>query len=269
MRLLLKNYDVNSWKLRIFLITLCFFLAFSGISIASTGEKSKKIRKDKFPKPEDWTPKYQERAKQRAKINYPLIKEVKEEDPTVRRMRLNEKGIGIEDIEHDYHLLSSPLVNTYKDKFGPVRFMHSKHAASLNGNCAACHHHRPADMQKPETMPCRSCHKEAFNAEYPDRPGLKGAYHLKCMGCHEKKANAPTDCQSCHQRNPVDHSKKVELPDNPKPSQVTEECLGCHEDEGREFSKSAHWLWKGPSEYTIHEQKEVDIGKGTVTLNSF
>ena len=254
---------------RILLLCFCLVVAVSGIAPANTGGKGEKMRKDKYPRPEDWSPEYQRKAKQRAKIKYPFVRDVKKEDPTLREMRLNEKGIGIEDIEHDYYLLSSPLVNTYKDKYEPVRFMHAKHAASLDENCAACHHYRPADESKPETVPCRSCHKESFESKSTDRPGLKGAYHLRCMGCHEKENKGPTDCQSCHQRNPVDHSKKVELPQDPKPGEVTEECLNCHEEEGKEFSETAHWLWKGPSEHTVHEQKEVDIGKGTVALNGF
>lgn len=267
--MILKSSFWGKLKPRILMCCFCLLLVVSGTAWSSTGGKKEKMRKDKFPQPEDWSPEYQRRAKQRAKIKYPYISDVKKEDSTLRKMRLKEKGIGMKDIEHDYYLLSSPLVNTYKDKYEPVRFMHSKHAASLEENCAACHHNRPADESKPEIMPCRSCHKGSFDSRDPGRPGLKGAYHLRCMGCHEEKKKGPTDCQSCHRRNPVDHAKKVELPEDPEPSQVTQECLGCHEEEGEDFSKTAHWLWKGPSEYTVHKQKEVDIGKGTVALNGF
>ncbi len=267
--MIFKSSFGGGLKSKILMCCFCLLFLVPCTAWASTAGKEGKVRKDKFPRPEDWSPEYQRKARQRAKKQYPLIEEVKKVDPTLRKMRLKEKGVGIEDVEQDYFLLSSPLVNTYEDKYEPVRFMHSKHAASLEENCAACHHYRPADKSKSETVPCRSCHKESFDSEYPNRPGLKGAYHLRCMGCHEEMKKGPTDCRSCHRKKPVDHAKKVELPQDPKPSEVTEQCLGCHEEEGEDFSRTAHWLWKGPSEYTVHEQKEVDIGKGTVALNGF
>jgi hypothetical protein len=33
--------------------------------------------------------------------------------------------------------------------------------------------------------------------------------------------------------------------------------------------KSAHWLWKGPSSYTMRHQKNIQIGKAGKTLNNF
>lgn len=211
----------------------------------------------------------QELAKERAAIRYPFVKEVKEEDPTLRKMRLKRLGLGTEDIKHEYSYLSSSLVNTYKDMFAPVRFMHSKHAASLNGNCAACHHYRPKDLDKPEIVACRSCHKDPFNPDYPERLGLKAAYHQQCMGCHKKMQKGPVDCLSCHRYNPTDHRDLVKLPDDPKLSQVTSECLRCHKKQGEEVLDSVHWLWRGPSRYTVNRQKEVKIGKGTIALNNF
>lgn len=106
---------------------------------------------------------------------------MKKEDPILRKIRLHNMGLNTEDIEHDYFVLSSPLVNTYEDMYEPVRFMHSKHAASLNNNCAASHHYRPQDPELPEIMPCRSCHQEPFQPEHPKRLGLKAAYHQQCI----------------------------------------------------------------------------------------
>ena len=38
------------------------------------------------------------------------------------------------------------------------------------------------------------------NLHHTGKVGLKGAYHLKCMGCHQEMG-APTGCQDCHPRN--------------------------------------------------------------------
>ncbi len=62
--------------------------------------------------------------------------------------------------------------------------------------CQGCHHNAPA-AKKPSN--CASCHGKPFDERYPDRPGLYGAYHLQCMGCHDsmglEKLNG---CTSCH-----------------------------------------------------------------------
>lgn len=210
----------------------------------------------------------QEMAQKRAARSLPFIQKVKREDPVLRKIRLHEQGLGSEDIEHDYFLLSSPLVHADGDMYEPVRFMHSKHAASLNDNCAACHHYRPADPEKPETVACRACHKESVNAEAPERLGLKAAYHQRCMGCHQEMDKGPTGCQGCHRKNPTDHQQLVQLPDDPEAKEVTNACLRCHEDKARDFMDTAHWLWKGAAEYTVNRQKEI-IGKGTIALNNF
>jgi len=123
----------------------------------------------------------QKLAEKKAEQSYPFIENVKKEDPILRKIRLHNMGLNTEDIEHDYFVLSSPLVNTYEDMYEPVRFMHSKHAASLNNNCAASHHYRPQDPELPEIMPCRSCHQEPFQPEHPKRLGLKAAYHQQCI----------------------------------------------------------------------------------------
>ncbi|NCD26690.1 MAG: tetrathionate reductase family octaheme c-type cytochrome, partial [Deltaproteobacteria bacterium] len=51
--------------------------------------------------------------------------------------------------------------------------------------------------------------------------------------------------------------------------QVTQECLRCHKKAGEDMIKSAHWLWKGPSPYTVERQKKVMSGKATDTMNNF
>ena len=98
------------------------------------------------------------------------------------------------------------------------------HAAHLDmAECAECHHHTTGEVptesscarchdgsQEADTVACSDCHaarpflhENLVKLENPeifhvDKPGLKGAYHLKCVGCHQD-SGGPTGCQECHQ----------------------------------------------------------------------
>lgn len=109
--------------------------------------------------------------------------------------------------------------------YEPVVLDHAMHADIAE--CAVCHHQTTG---KPEAgsrcanchagnetnapVACRACHeadpfsaaalaaKEADSERYHvDKPGLKGAYHLNCLGCHEQMGG-PVGCQDCHARTP-------------------------------------------------------------------
>jgi hypothetical protein len=107
--------------------------------------------------------------------------------------------------------------------YEPVMFDHDMHMEVVEGDCARCHHHTlgegkvegtcarcHAQSGATEAVACRDCHAaERFGAAYLkelasdhnrfhlDKPGLKAAYHLNCMGCHQE-SGAPTGCQDCH-----------------------------------------------------------------------
>jgi cytochrome c553 len=221
----------------------------------------------------DWSAPDQAEAIERSKTVMPLVKEVLVEPPGVRSQRFIKEGYSIADIKHSYFLLDSPIIKQTEDKYRPVRFMHTKHAASVK-DCTLCHHARPEknvlkDARANDTLRCSACHQKSFDPQMPNRIGLKAAYHLNCMGCHKKEGKGPVGCQGCHLRNQIDHKDKIKLSGNPTPMQVTEECLRCHEKAGNDMLKSAHWLWKGPSPYTLKHAKSVQIGKSEKTLNNF
>ncbi|MBU0484357.1 MAG: cytochrome c family protein [Proteobacteria bacterium] len=114
------------------------------------------------------------------------------------------------------------LANLYE----AVNFNHSAHVDITEGNCAECHHHTTGAVptnpkclkchpggQESDSMACQDCHSaKRFEVAYLteiesntqlyhiDKPGLKGAYHQKCMGCHQT-TGGPTGCQDCHVRN--------------------------------------------------------------------
>ncbi len=81
------------------------------------------------------------------------------------------------------------------DLYKPVEFNHKLHAemAGMGGNCATCHHYSPEGEPIP---PCKECHGEG-NPVNLRQPGLKGAYHRQCLGCHREWSHE-TKCVVCH-----------------------------------------------------------------------
>lgn len=70
------------------------------------------------------------------------------------------------------------------------------HFHGADALCYGCHHHSPEGQEPPA---CGTCHTQPFDHRWPNRPGLKGAYHLQCMGCHEAMAIEPQGCATgCH-----------------------------------------------------------------------
>ena len=233
---------------------LCFFvLLFLGAALCAA---------------EVWKAPDQEKALKKAQEEVLFVKEYVDEDIILRQMRLREEGISLKDVENTYFLLDSPVIKKTEDHYSPVRFAHGQHAASIK-DCTVCHHFRPEDNNMPETTRCSSCHQDSFNPGYPERMGLKAAFHLQCLACHEEKNKGPVVCQSCHLKNVPDHKELVKLPDNPDPFQVTEECLRCHDDAAENMLTSSHWLWTGPSLYTVKHRKSIHQGKGTIALNNY
>ena len=64
--------------------------------------------------------------------------------------------------------------------------------------CQGCHHNSPA-AEKPPV--CSSCHGNTVEDANAFRPGLVGAYHQQCIGCHQvmgiEKPDS-RDCNACH-----------------------------------------------------------------------
>ena len=62
--------------------------------------------------------------------------------------------------------------------------------------CQGCHHNSPPAKKPPQ---CASCHGRPFEAGKPHTPGLLGAYHIQCMGCHQAmEIEKPAGCTECH-----------------------------------------------------------------------
>jgi len=217
---------------------------------------------------EVWKAPDQEKAKERAKEVVPFVSDYKEDCIVNRRISLMDAGISLNDVADVYFLLDSPMIHEKEDLYEPVRFAHKRHAALIN-DCSKCHHFRPKDENALETTRCSACHQDSFNEKHPERIGLKAAYHQQCMECHKTEGRGPSDCKGCHLQHVPDHKELVKLPDNAGPFQVTAECLRCHDAQGEDMLKTAHWLWKGPSPYTTGHGKDILHGKGTTALNNY
>ncbi|MDT8419648.1 MAG: cytochrome c3 family protein [Desulfuromonadales bacterium] len=102
-----------------------------------------------------------------------------------------------------------------------VVFDHAMHVEATE-DCADCHHHTTGTQvsneycakchdgtQEMDIVSCQECHSanplSPENLHIPrddynyhlDKPNLKAAYHLNCMGCHQQVAG-PTGCEDCH-----------------------------------------------------------------------
>ena len=120
-------------------------------------------------------------------------------------------------------------LDSLTDKYEPVFFTHSRHAA-MAGNCATCHHEHGDSGSLPckschsldasafknsitrSFMACRNCHG-TYSPEAPRVPGLKAAYHSQCFQCHRGMGNVgkdPKGCtELCHGKKEITLSKKV------------------------------------------------------------
>jgi hypothetical protein len=82
------------------------------------------------------------------------------------------------------------------EMYVPVIFAHKLHArmSAISGGCTLCHHYTPTERSHP---PCRECHDPGVEKGNLRQPGLKGAYHRQCLGCHREWSHT-TECAVCH-----------------------------------------------------------------------
>lgn len=89
------------------------------------------------------------------------------------------------------------ILDELENLYLPVPFDHRGHAdmAQMAGGCSVCHHYTPEGLEHPA---CKTCHEVAALHVDIRKPGLKGAYHRQCMGCH-REWSGETSCAACHQ----------------------------------------------------------------------
>ncbi|MCP4112097.1 MAG: cytochrome c3 family protein [Desulfobacteraceae bacterium] len=105
------------------------------------------------------------------------------------------------------------VIKDMADKYGPVDLPHRKIVLKLVNDikdnklanyfhsekgtvCQGCHHNSPVSEKPPR---CVNCHGKPFDESSMFKPGLMGAYHIQCMGCHKEMGlEKPVGCTDCH-----------------------------------------------------------------------
>jgi len=113
------------------------------------------------------------------------------------------------------------VIDSLANLYEPVTFDHAMHVDATE-NCSECHHHttgtgvtneycakcHKGDVEM-DVVSCQDCHSadpvspenlHTASSDYvyhDDKPKLKAAYHLKCLGCHNE-VDGPTGCEDCH-----------------------------------------------------------------------
>jgi len=115
------------------------------------------------------------------------------------------------------------ILGSLAAKYQQVTFDHELHDGYAS--CVECHHHVTGEAPSNpactschrngitvSSVDCKSCHlKERFSGAYLARqntetryhidiPGLVGAYHLRCINCHQAITAGPTGCLECHHK---------------------------------------------------------------------
>jgi len=100
------------------------------------------------------------------------------------------------------------IIDKLVDIYTPVIFPHKLHAgmSDMGMGCSTCHHHSEDGKKIPK---CEDCHDRASNQDNLEQPGLKGAYHRQCLGCH-REWSEDTQCAICHPKRDPNHP--MELP---------------------------------------------------------
>ncbi len=89
------------------------------------------------------------------------------------------------------------VINEIEYEYEGVVFNHKRHAemTAVDKGCQSCHHFQEAGG----ISSCKSCHDRGSMEEHLEQPGLKGAYHRQCLGCHQEWSH-DTQCNLCHEK---------------------------------------------------------------------
>jgi hypothetical protein len=101
----------------------------------------------------------------------------------------------IKDVNAAHKVTEGPgmiVLGTTGTLYEPVNFNHTTHASmgEMGDGCVSCHHYAPTG----KIPPCSECHAKPTSL---GQPGLKGAYHRQCLGCHQQWSGT-NDCVNCH-----------------------------------------------------------------------
>jgi len=95
------------------------------------------------------------------------------------------------------HLKIVTKLATISNESSLARWFHEAKAQWL---CAGCHHKSELQQAAVKVPNCGECHNRPFQTAGLGKPGLLGAYHRQCIGCHDamKQKPAALECVKCH-----------------------------------------------------------------------
>ncbi len=120
----------------------------------------------------------------------------KERVPEKLAIKLLEKEFNPAEFPH--RKIVSKLT-TISNQSSLARVFHA--AGGQEALCAGCHHKTDyAAAQTNKTPQCGSCHSRPFDPKDLGKPGILGAYHRQCIGCHQTMKQKPValECVKCH-----------------------------------------------------------------------
>lgn len=129
------------------------------------------------------------------------------ERPTMAQTELNEPEAATTPEDLDDIVLDNSGYK--KNRRGPVKLTHTKHALDYGVSCWECHHDYKDDKENiwsplGTTQKCNECHDPQKVQD--DAMKLQTAYHMNCKGCHKdlaeqnKKTGAFRKCLKCHEK---------------------------------------------------------------------
>ncbi|MCX9081637.1 MAG: hypothetical protein OIN83_05520 [Candidatus Methanoperedens sp.] len=103
---------------------------------------------------------------------------------------------------------------------GPATAFHAVMSEKLS--CTTCHHNSGDEIHA-----CKDCHDSPTNPHDSTKPGLKAAYHERCISCHKEEISGPDSCKKCH-TGEANTASVVAAP--ARPHQLTwDTCNRCHQ----------------------------------------
>lgn len=103
-------------------------------------------------------------------------------------------------------------------KYGPATAFHS--VMSEKVSCTTCHHNSGDEIHA-----CKDCHDSPANPHDSTKPGLKAAYHERCISCHQAEISGPDSCKKCH----TGEAQASVVAAPARPHELTwDTCSRCH-----------------------------------------
>jgi len=111
--------------------------------------------------------------------------------------------VRIKALQKDYKAVDLPhmkIVNKLVSMSNGSSLARWFHSGKEQAFCEGCHHKTELLQSASRVPKCSTCHNRAFDPNDLGRPGLTGAYHRQCTGCHEtmKQKPAALECVKCH-----------------------------------------------------------------------